>query len=835
MRFRFPIIEIYSFWLGVILSSLLWWVISILRPAFLQLRTNARMRMADKKNNVRSVDVLEDHYRQIVLLQAQALHLAAPLFSLDEILEPPRLLAPPHRVEPGEPTYSENIVEVTLPYLPNWPELAAIYCATTLSLTEALSGNSDIILVGQPGMGKTVALASLASSLARRDLGLGLPLVTLPFLIHVADLDLPINKNSPLDALTELISEKVNFFDLPRLPEFIRRAFSDGTALLLLDGTDELLPDGVKNVVEFIRILKRNNPKTRIVTTGSSEFLDGLVDLGFIPFSMAAWNSVQRVKFLDKWADLWTRLVAVESWAQTSSQVDPLLINGWLKGDSATLSPLELTLKAWSAYAGDIRGPHPIDAIETHIRRLTPKNTPPDALESLALQASLASDPIFDPRKARQWVKSFEPNDLDSGEEPVYDENNNGKFEKQKAPAFGLITKLAESGLLIQHRNNRLRFIHPVFEGYLAGKFLASYTDAVLDQPPWIGKYLSMHFFAALGDATPLSNDLLSQMDQPFSGNLFIPARWLRDAPPQAAWRKQVLAKLANLLQQSGQPLGLRGQAIAAFVLSGDSGSSILFRNLLTKDDPEILQLAALGSGAVRDTKSVELLSALFGNPSFSVRSAACLALSLIGTKEALDAVASALLHGDEILRRAAAEGMSLNAVEGHSMLREGIQMKDDLDVRRAAVYGLGLVHQPWADEILTQLQIEDDQWVVRNAASEILGNQRKPNFHVPIRLPPPSESPWLIAFAGKHGMGISPDIQPTDLLLLALKSENLDERLASLGYLRLSPVEGVFGALYHAMYGGEPKLREAIYQTLSEMSASGMDVPDPAQFGVGE
>jgi HEAT repeat protein len=199
-----------------------------------------------------------------------------------------------------------------------------------------------------------------------------------------------------------------------------------------------------------------------------------------------------------------------------------------------------------------------------------------------------------------------------------------------------------------------------------------------------------------------------------------------------------------------------------------------------------------------------------------------------------MDVVASALLHGDEMIRRAAAEAMSLHSGEGHTMLREGAAMKDDLEVRRAVVFGLGRVRQPWAEELLNKLQLEDDQWVVRNAATEMLEDHRKPNRHIPRRLPPPSESPWLIAFAGKQGMGISPDIPPTDLLLKAFKSGDPEERMASLAYLRIMPSEGVFSVLYQAMYGDEPELREAVFQTISEMAARGFEVPDPVQFGVG-
>jgi hypothetical protein len=409
MRFRLPNIDTFSFWLGVILASLSWWVISMLRPAFQHMRAMVQTKQAEKKEKIHASNGVEERYRQSVLQHAQGLHLAAPLFSLDEIIEPPTLLAPPPRVEPDAPLISEDIVAAAVPYIPAWPELAAIYHAPTLTLAQALSGNSDIVLTAQSGMGKTVALAYLASRLARRDPEPGLPQDTLPFLIHVADLDLPIKKDDPLNPVIDLIAEKTPVLDLARIPDFVRKTFSEGRALLLLDGTDELTPDGLKNAVEFIKAVKKEYPKTRMVTTASSEYLDGLVTLNFIPFALAAWNIKQRIKFLEKWGDLWTNFVVVEAWAQATEHVDPLLLNGWLNDENSSLTPLELTLMTWGAYAGDLRGSRPLDAIETHLRRLSPGDVPREALEMLALQVSLSVEPIFDPRKAREWIKSFEP------------------------------------------------------------------------------------------------------------------------------------------------------------------------------------------------------------------------------------------------------------------------------------------------------------------------------------------------------------------------------------------------------------------------------------------
>ena len=839
MHFRFPTIDNFSFWFGFILASLLSLVLSLLRPAFQQMRENARARQVEKKERTRSASGVEERYRQAILLRAQGLHLAAPLFALDEIIEAPRLLAPPPRVEPGAPLNAEDIVDATVPYLPAWPELAAIYKAPTLTLSQALSGGSDLVLVGQTGMGKTVALSWLASNLARRNPEPGLPADTVPFLVHVADLDLPVKKEDPLISLIDVIAEKASFLDAPRIPNFIRQVFSEERVLLLLDGTDELTAEGLKDVVDFIRTIKRAYPKTRMVTTASSEYLDGLVSLNFIPFALAAWDADQRTEFLEKWSDQWTRYVVNETWAQTNEPVDSLLLNNWLKSDSSSLSPLEMTLKVWGAYAGDARGPLSLNLLESHIQRISPPDVPREALEMLALQVSLAAQPVFDPHAAREWIKSFEPADSQPAPEETQPEDTNHrkpvKQEKSTAPSWGLISKMAESGLLIQHRNNRMRFAHPMFCGYLAGKALVNYkSETVFEQTPWIGKYLAMQFLAAQGDASQLANSLLSQIDRPLSRNLFAAARWLRDSSRQAPWRGPLMAKLAELLQQSGQPLGLRGQALAAFIQCGDAGSGVLFRQLLLDEDSEVLQLAALGSGAIQDTKAIEPLTALLNSSSPGVRRAALLALVNISTTASMDAVANALLRGDENLRRAAAEALSNQPREGHTMLKEAANMKDDLSVRRAAAYGLGRIDEPWAQELLNNLQVLDDQWVVRTAAVEVVEEHQKPNPHIPKRLPPPSESPWLIAFAGKQGMGISPDKPPTDVLLLALKSGEEDERLASLAYLRMMPSEGVFGALFQAMYGGDPFLREGVYQTLAEMGARGLNLPDPVQFGVG-
>jgi HEAT repeat protein len=130
---------------------------------------------------------------------------------------------------------------------------------------------------------------------------------------------------------------------------------------------------------------------------------------------------------------------------------------------------------------------------------------------------------------------------------------------------------------------------------------------------------------------------------------------------------------------------------------------------------------------------------------------------------------------------------------------------------------------------------VEDDQWIVRNAANEVLDSQSlQADPRVPRPLTPPSETSWLIEFAGKQGVGISPGVPATDLLIKALKDGNEEERLASLNYLRRTPSEGVIKSIYEAARSADSELCEAAYQTLWELASGGATLPNPVQFGLG-
>lgn len=847
-----PPIDPTSFFIGFFVGIAVWVLVGRARPLFTQARENFKEQRETAK--VRRTSGLEDNHRRITLRRAQGMHLAASLFALDEILQEPRLMAPPTPVEPGVISIQEDIISQTLPYMPAWPQLAGIYGAPSLSMVEAVAGGANIVVTGSAGAGKTVALAHLASEAAnlRVRLDAKSDLEAVPFLFHVADLDLGSDgSRDPISVITTAAGEFAPIFDLSRMAGFIQRTFKDGQALLIVDGVDELDPAGQTNAINWFKALLKSYPAARIVTTASATQLNGLISLGFSPLALISWNQRVTSRFIRQWGELWSRTVALEALKSSSSDIEPLLLNAWISLEEHNLTPLEWTLKVWGAYAGDSLGPRVLDSIATHLRRVAPGGTPVAALELLAMQVVLTAQPLFDPRSARAWVKQYDIVDdkpiesaetvtttTEGGKTPLT-ESQKIRIKKSKAgeavPTYGLLGKMVESGLLVAHAGDRMRFLHSVLSGYLAGQAIGDNNadQTLLGQPDWNGKSLALHYLAARGDASAAADVLLKQSDLPLHSQTFEVARWLRDAPREAAWRTRVFANLLNILQAEGQPIGLRGQALAAFATSGDTGVATLFRSLLESRSFEVIPLACLGSGAIRDPKAISVLEEVLQAPVGAARRAACLALVTIGTEHSLDAVARALLHGDDELRRAAAEALANDPNEGYDMLKEGATLADIM-VRRAVVPGLARIDQPWALETLQKMQVEDDQWVVRNLATQFIEQKSSIDPRVPRKLKTPSESTWLIEFAGKQGMGVSRGGPSTDILLNAYKLGDTEERLAALPYLKRVANDGIIGALYNGMYGEDPEVREASFLAIQEIGSNGLSLPHPHQFGLG-
>jgi HEAT repeat protein len=817
-------LERLSFWLGFLAATLFWWLVINLRPVFGRARELLRARAQAARQGLTAG--VELRFRQETLRRAQQMHLAAALFALDEVSQPPRLLAAPEPVQPGQSPLPEDIATSTLPHLPDWPELGAKYGAATLSPAEALSSGARLAITGEPGSGKTVALALLACQIARREASLGPLAGFVPLLVHAADLALPMaNPADPLLTLIDALGQGTSMAAQPRLAEYLRQALADGRAILLLDGLDEFPAELVQDYVAYLEALLKAQPGLRVAVAAAPQCLDGLAAAGFYPLALAAWDERQRRTFTQQWIDLWERTTPKAS-SEERPGADPALLAAWLLADPAPFTPLEITLKTWAACAGDALGPSGADAIEAHLRRMTctaVKARP--ALEKLAAQILNLRQPAPTRREAEAWIAEYEPPTGEAGQASAL-------AEPITAPR--ILPGLIDSGMLHTHATGRLRLAHPTLTAALAaGAFAArGETAALLDRPAWSQplawsvQAAALQAIAAREEASSMVRRLLEKNQEPLQRELLAAGRWLGHVPESAVWRANLMRRLAGVVQQGSNLPAIRTRAAVALALVSGPGSAagvaVLFRQMLAAPDPELRLLAALSLGILGDSKATDPLAGMLNDPLPRVQRAACLALVAIGSKPAMDAVAGILLHGDEQQRRAAAEALASHPEEGHPMLVEGSKL-EDLLVRHAVISGLKRTRQPWALERLRQMQVEDEQWLVKNAASQAVEELNQPGVYIPQAVTPLHQQPWLIAFASERGIGVAPGRPARDLLLVALREGNEEQRLAALEAVRRSADPAAVPMVTEILYHSQGELCETAFSVLAHLDAAGV------------
>jgi hypothetical protein len=828
LRFEF---QFMSFWVGFLAATLFWWVVLLIRSQW----PNWRKAMQEQAQAMREslTASTETRLRNDMLRNTQSLHIAAPLFPLDEVLIEPRILPLPPPV--GEAENEETSVFVqALPYLPDWPELSAAFNAPSLSLLETMQGGANLILLGQPGSGKTVALAHLTNLIARNEPSLGKLAGYVPALIHAANIPLEtLETTPPAKVLVDALASQVSTLTLTRLPNLIQNCLESGEIVILLDGLDEIPPAQARQIARWMAALNHESPAARWVVAASLDDYAGLNQLGLIPVSLAAWGKAQYTEFVSKWQQSWLRALIPPNQAETA-EIQMLLINNWLLSSDIAYTKLEFVLKVWGCYAGDVLGPEATKTVEAHLRRLTvniPNARP--AIETLAQQMLVTLNPICLRQEAENWLAAYEPVTAATGTTAT---PADAAAQKSTITSTHIIPQLITNGILVNHPGGRIGFAHPVMLGYLAGSaFAKTGVGNIINMPSWGGKNLALAYAAAFGDLSSLVNDLLASKADPLQQDKLLPLRWLRLAPKNIPWRGTALRSTVTLLQKEPFSLNFGSRALLALAMTGESGLTTMFRQWLKADQMLLRYLAILGCGLMNDVKAIhDLAEQTQQDEDIPILGqAACLALSTINEKTAREALLSCLLNGSEIIRNTAAEILAYDPQDGVQILQEASQV-EDLMVRRAAVFGLGHVQMGWANEILEKIAVEDGQWLVRSAATQALEAKKKTNKQS-IQTPPAlHEMPWLIDFAAKQGMGVSPGKPALELLIKALKDGEMSQKLHAIEYLRLRGDQNTIVQLYHLLYGSDGELQEAVYNALWHIAASGVSLPPPIQFGLG-
>lgn len=787
MKFDWP-----EFMLGFVIAIVLLLVITRFKPLLRGIQSELQGKITGVTGTIATRSA--DRFLEELTIRAEMRHLARALFPLSEILIQPELLASP---TPSDPTRGEAVAEDLYSALPNLPDtagLAGIYASPTITFPDALADGANLLLTGELGSGKTCALSYLALSLIKKSDQFTHLGERIPILVHAGNfrLDRFVERN-PLEALVDAVQQTVSTGVAATLQGYINKHFQEGRGFLLLDGLDEYPETEIIAFAEWLEDLFSLYPETRAVVSAPTMYHDGLVRTGLAPVVIAPWSEIKQRNLLNKWGHAWHKNVTPNLPKDRIDDIDPTLINGWLIGTFTGLNALDITLRVWAAYAGDLRGLRVVDNLEAYIARFLS----PDEREKAE-------------RIGLSWIASKQ-----------------GLVEERSLGRGLPLSDLVQAGILVKRAESRISFSHPSIGAYLAA--LGMTKSAIPEDTistRWIPAQKSFQYYAILADAETLVDEYLAEDDEPLQINLLTVGSWLMDTPAKAPWRAKVLRHLAQTLQNPKLPYGLRLRALNRLVLSRESTSEILFKRLLNADVGTSRALAALGLGGLGFENTVEdLISLLQRDRDLLVRQAACLGLAAIGTDEAMEGLGHALLEGEEPLRLASAEALAMQPDEGYAMLREAA-VHDDLLTRRSSVFGLARINEAWAGKILEEIQLEDKQWVVRGAAAESLERWKNSASHIEPPIRDLTQSPWLVEFATREGLGVAPGRASLEMARRALQKGTPNEKAAALDTLSIVGGEELVLDLYNLLNSRESYLRDGAYEALWRLYASGVSLP---------
>jgi len=801
----------------------------------------------------------DTRYARDFLHFLQQRHIAGGVIDLTDLLLEPRLiLGPPPALPPSTQDADMRDIFDVVPMFHDMPQSYAPFNVETLPLDDLGSGDRHIAILGIRGTGKSTALSTLAlmalgqitfekledlTEQAIREEEEGLPederkqrakerqqiqeraleklhdtrqeqqeklgivgederppalniADLLPVLVHLNDLEFDLlayddELLDPSEPLIRAVQRQVGTVTARVVGSVIYPALEQGRALVLLDGYDELAPKARERYYFWLQQLLATYGQNMIVIAGPVTGYEPLTALGFTPTYLRPW----RQNDYDELADQWSKLLPQRS---TAVEPDDQVLRR-IVIDNRGRTALDVTLKIWAGLADDTRESGRVGWYDAFINRRLSK---PEARDLL-------------PLLAEQLVETGQPLDRAALEAAV---NLPAGDDAKPVKPDELLDTLVKDRLMAAHPGNRYSFVHPQLASYLASETLLEPgserpTNLALN-PAWQD---ALSFAAGRINIMPVIYRKLGSTPNLLYSDLFEIVEWLADAPPDAPWRGDIFKRLAAALMATEQYPTVRARALAALIASRDKNVLHILRQALRAADPYIRQLACVGIGALGNPEAINDLASLLADEDEDVKLAAALALGAIGNDKAIEVMIHGLFQENHEVRRAIAEALAAIPGEGHTILRESI-VAEELEIRRAAVYGLSRVRAPWALISLYRAMLEDEQWYVRTAAEEAFLAAQSPEHDGPRAHPDADSLGWLIEWAADRGEGVPAGPNARQVLIRVLQEgQPIYKMLAARTLARLGHVTAL-KPLYAALRDRDPGVRGTAYEALAEL-----------------
>jgi HEAT repeat protein/energy-coupling factor transporter ATP-binding protein EcfA2 len=782
---KLPILDAYSFITGILFGMLLYFLViekKIIHHAIRISRT-----IYDRISASANLEKAESLVEKSIFNKAQANHLLSHLAPLESILVPPHLLFPPKYLYPEFYTTASSLITQFFPYLPDWPEFSAQFPIDKINYKLLANVNSKTLITGQPGSGKTTILSALAIHIIQDRKNETLPV----YLSAKTILSLLEIEKDVLDLLSAAFADENPLLTSNQVYFILKEKINTNQAILLVDDLDHMHPDEIDILFNFFTKLETDLNFSKIILAANPDAIGKGLVKHFFPLTLAAWSASEQSNFLSMVHNTWGNCKFPNTPAERFSLQSSILTK-WIQDDTLYNSPFELTIRVWLLNAGSPLGlniyDHLLNTLDLHA-------IPQLDLEGIALFAYAmirSGKSLLTISEANAYLTSI------NATLNVIDNQNDGDLKPIKEIPDNGFKSLVDAKIITIDAFGNISFTSPVWAGYFAnfiqpGEIQIWFTTEDLNWS-FANQYMR---FATINNASDRWYEIIFKKETPFPfNNTYLKlSRFLPDLSFDHPVRNALLKWIAKSAFQNKLPAPERGQLFAAMLISRDPSIPKLLLEFMKVPDPDLRFLATLTYAGFANISTFNTFIEYLSDEEQNVRNASSLAFYALNSKKSIDFLIDILLQGDEYMKQTAAESVALIDDIKKELLSEAIT-SDDLVIRRAAVYGLSRIHEQWALDILSSAAIEDGQWIVRNAATQVIENKDifKTNL-IPI-LPHPSNAPWLISFASKLGKGIPKSGFVKDILLSALEQGNVDERISALNYLRIIPDADVIKAI---------------------------------------
>ena len=742
-------LEKISFIFGLITATIFWLIISKSKIWYPEIKDSIiRVKNKIQKNQTSG---LRTFIFKDALTRAQSNHIAGKLFPLDDIIISPLLLVPDSILALQEHSLFFGEVTSLIPNIPELPQINRNLPISKMTITEAIQGETNLVVIGLPGSGKSICLAYLASRIAEKNSLCGNQCGKTPFYFHILDTDI---LNFPNQKLSEVvykaISQIIPKTNLPKLAKFIQMEINSNNAIFIIDGIDGLLESEANKAFEFIISAANQFPELRFVITASPYYLGKLENNNFLPFQISSFSNENIRELNNKWINGWYENIFTSS-KNLQSFVKEKLITNWVNLSFPNYTPLEYSLFIWGALSGDLKGIDTLSIYQSHFFRIFQDKISFKTLSTLAAKFITAKSSITN-------TKSYDSNVLLILEDWGIIKKGNGYFFFNHIDLLGYLASLDDSNIQFSQVLNLISR-NPIELSYL-------------------------DFKTSLEDNRDWSNQIIKSdhMSDYFDLAVIIP--WLRHSTAKSPWRINLFKQILTVIQNSNTSMAIKIRLLSAFTYANDPSLEILQRQLLAHPNNQfkILALISISSLSRNDSFDPEVINDITGYSNDLLKYVVLL-LSTHEKDSSLDALARLLLSSDENTRKLIAECLASMGKQSEELLKDAITM-DDILVRRSAIFGLVKLNELWSYDIIKKLTTEDSQWVIRDLASQAIDFlDSKTKWSIKNR-PRIHEHNWLIQFAANQNRGIAPESDPISLLSDILSNGSEQEIIKTLAII---------------------------------------------------